>query len=156
MTKYYTVTGKSTERPASLPAGFEVEETEETFDRVIGCGDDGYYDARLRDGGDNDVQIQLRADGEVISSLYFLRDRVVEFRDALTEFLGDGPKAGAPAVVSLGDPEPPRTARYVEQDGDIWRYDFGGWGYRDSGNRRSWTDVVSDFPESFPMTLQAD
>lgn len=161
MTKYYTVTGKSTVRPANLPDGLEVEETDDgVFEREISCeygGDE--FKAALCGRSDSELRVAL-VDGVELASLYFRRSAVVKLRDALTEFLGDEPaKPTAPTVVNLGDPEPPRDAVYVEQDGSEWGHGSRGWDYGPYDGfqgRFSWDEVQGRWGETFPWTLKTD
>lgn len=160
MTKKFTVTGSSSTRPTGLPAGFEVEETEERFERRIGASnDEDIFAFKLtREYGSLAVRItQSVRDGDD-RRVFVKTEQVVKLRDALTEYLDDEPNAPtAPAVVRLGDPEPPRDARYVEQDGSVWRYGNGGWSYYSGDTRRrSWDMTLRSWPETFPWTLKAD
>lgn len=155
MTKFYTVTGKSKEKPSGLPEGFEVEETEEPFRRSVSA--DGSTCCTVRVEGDLDgVLIALMYNDRPAagSAFAFTRGGVVGLRDALTEWLGDEPKA--PAVVNVGDPEPPRDRTYIDKDGDVWRHDGEGW-YFDEG-RYTWSEIIAltGFSSYFPWTLKTD
>lgn len=161
MTKKYTITGSSTTRPTGLPEGFEVEETEEGFDRIIPADSSEEFTIRVHDrDGDGEPRISFPNGSD---GMYFNRQGVVALRDALTELIGDGPKAGPPAVVNLGDPEPSHDAVYTEQDGDEWGYSGGSWCFRSDpteGWTRAyrgadgWDEVQRVWPETFPWKLK--
>lgn len=157
MTKYFEIKGKSTVRPEGLPDGFEVEETDDgVFERRIGAfsDDDGAY-VDLTKTGTGSLFVRL-SDGN--DSYYFCPEQIAKLRDALTEFLGDGPKAeaGPPAVVNAGDPEPPLDAAYVDRVRDVWTYEDGNWGYRSDGRGNFVPIGRWDNTCDFPWKLKTD
>ncbi len=160
MTKYYIVTGKSTAKPTGLPAGFEVEETEEKFVRTIDVDDGDHYRVRVEDDGCGGVHIALIGGQEVLEALYFTRSAETALRDALTEHLGDEPSKPptAPAVVNHGDPEPPRDAVYVDEENYTWSYNdsFEEWCYAYKGGTPNACDTWSGLMHRDPGRTVAD
>ncbi len=160
MTKYYTVTGKSTAKPTGLPAGFEVEEIEEQFNRRI---DSRHGDASLLvdvNGSPDLLEFQPFHGVDRSYYVFLSREAVVELRDALTEYLGDEPSKPptAPAVVNHGDPEPPRDAVYVDKENYTWSYNdsFEEWCYSYKGDTPNACDTWSGLMDRDPGRTVAD
>jgi hypothetical protein len=65
-----------------------------------------------------------------------------------------------PVEITANSPEPDRSKRYRDVQGDSWTYD-GGWRFYDAGSDYEsstyrWDQVVSLFPTEFPWHLAAD
>lgn len=164
MTKRFTVTGSSATRPTDLPVGFEVEETEDVFERRIGASndEDDFAFKLTEEYGSLAVRITKSiVDGDD-RRVFVKTEQVVKLRDALTEWLDDAVEPAAPtapAVVNHGDPEPPRDAVYVDTDGDLWTFSDRRWGYSGllTSNRYGsavWDYVQSEYLGCFPWRLK--
>lgn len=156
MTKTYTVSGQSKTRPTDLPDGFTVEETEGRFEASIGAEeDDAFYSVRVWDyvGTTFDLNIGFSVGGTLYedSPLHMTRVQVAKLRNALNEWLGD-------VAVTADSPEPDRSTSYKDVDGDVWKFNDGGWLYylqsndREGCSRRPWVETIRTFAETFPWT----
>lgn len=107
LTKFYTVTGKSTMHPGSLPSGFDVEEVDDgVFERKVGVYDDPTYMMNyihLHTNSLSHLRIELREQDDTPRGYLYASDVAVRrLRDALNDYLGDTDPAPATTVEVLG------------------------------------------------------
>jgi hypothetical protein len=161
MTKWYEVSGKSKVRPTDLPEGFEVTETDDgKFERRIGCSrETDYFNALLSQHTTGELCVALRDGEDERAHIYFNQDGVRRLRDALTEFLGDGPKADdieTRVRELLARGKKIQAIKEYRQHMSDTGFGVGRIDYPGAAGRFSWERVQENWRETFPWKLKTD
>lgn len=153
MTTYYSVSGRSTQRPTDLPDGLTAVATVETLSKFFtsATSHTSRYGLYVEERESDTVSFIVNYEdcaGEG-SGTRLSRNEVTALRDTLTTWLDDA----QPRVINFGDPEPDRSTRWHDSGGDLREYRADAWRYQLS--TRDWSSGLDfeDFdPESFPWT----